>query len=160
MSLTLWTSLPCNTAATAVAEAAFGRGSDPIHLDNVHCSGSETSLGQCAHNGVGVHNCDHGEDAGVVCGKYTSRDDVLIFYLYTDTQVGQLHLPFFVWNCVTGRARPCENGEVRLVNGSSATEGRVEVCFNNTWGTVCDDFWDQNNARVICRQLGFPTECK
>ena len=48
----------------------------------------------------------------------------------------------------------CTTGSIRLAGGTSSLNGRVEVCYNNAWGTVCDDIWDSVNAGVVCRQLG------
>ena len=49
----------------------------------------------------------------------------------------------------------CSDGELRLVDGRFPGEGRVEICFEDHFGTVCDDFWDRNDAVVVCRELGF-----
>ena len=49
---------------------------------------------------------------------------------------------------------PCTQGAIRL-QGGTATSGRVEICYNNIWGTVCDDLWDTTDVQVVCRQLGY-----
>ena len=48
----------------------------------------------------------------------------------------------------------CSNGAVRLADGVTEFEGRVEVCYNNRWGGVCGSSWGLPQATVVCRQLG------
>ena len=57
-----------------------------------------------------------------------------------------IHLPIFA---------VCTDNDIRLVGGTAPTEGRVELCRNQSWGTVCDDFWGTPDATVVCRQLGY-----
>uniref|UniRef100_A0A8B9ZFI4 Soluble scavenger receptor cysteine-rich domain-containing protein SSC5D n=1 Tax=Anas platyrhynchos TaxID=8839 RepID=A0A8B9ZFI4_ANAPL len=59
--------LGCGTAVSAPGKAHFGQGADPIWLDDVECTGTEANFSHCILNGWGLHNCNHEEDAGVVC---------------------------------------------------------------------------------------------
>ena len=47
----------------------------------------------------------------------------------------------------------CTDGELRLMNGTEL-EGRLDICINNAWGTVCSNKFDSSDARVACRRLG------
>ncbi|XP_072024616.1 scavenger receptor cysteine-rich domain-containing protein DMBT1-like [Amphiura filiformis] len=108
-----------NGALVALGGATWGRGDGDILLDDVTCTGHESALTGCVHNGYGEHNCNHNEDAGVRCddGNYPLK--------------------------------------VRLVNGRTGAQGRVEIRLNGEWGTVCDNNWSIEDANVVCKQLGY-----
>ena len=78
--------LVSNAGATAYSTAYFGRGTGGIFLDNLYCTGRESRLVDCTHNGIGVHNCDHSADAGLRCqgipSIYLSRKCICISLLY------------------------------------------------------------------------------
>ena len=63
--------------------------------------------------------------------------------------MGHLLFIFFIAPCITG--------QLRLVGGYLANEGRVEICMKNIWGTVCSDSWGSPDATVVCQELGYST---
>ena len=67
-------------------------------------------------------------------------------------------LPLFCYFSLSDILTPrsdCVDGDIRLMDGTNITEGRVEVCINNAWGTICDDAFSAEDAEVICYQLQF-----
>eukprot|EP00062_Callorhinchus_milii_P026460 gi/632988589/ref/XP_007883195.1/ PREDICTED: lysyl oxidase homolog 2-like [Callorhinchus milii] len=135
-------------ALTWAHSAKYGQGEGPIWLDNVKCSGEETSIEACGSNGWGVSDCKHSEDVGVVC----SEKKLTGFERVGDFKPADLE----------GR-NPVDGVRIRAVLASARrrtplTEGIVEVRLRGRWRQVCDVGWNLNNSRVVCGMLGFPAE--
>ncbi|XP_071836934.1 scavenger receptor cysteine-rich domain-containing protein DMBT1-like [Apostichopus japonicus] len=200
---------------TGWQSAKYGRGSDPIWLDDIACSGSEMQIEDCGSIAWGEHNCGHSQDASVHCGtvrlvggafpqegrievyhddqwgticdhEWDGKDTSVICRQlgYSDIGIsrgnatfgegsGQIwldempcsgleyhiqhcdRLEWGIHNCGHDEDAGVSCNTLRLVGGTSPREGRVEVYHDGLWGTICDHGWDDNGTSVICRQLGY-----
>ena len=86
------------------------------------------------------HNCVH-----------TQVEQISLFFIYPSVPVYAEQL----YVCMLLIVDTCTTGDLRLVDGDSEMEGRVEVCNDRRWGTVCDSQWTINHTAVVCRYLGF-----
>ena len=117
--------------AEAVFGGVFGIGDDSIAISNLHCVGTEDVITDCFFTtGSDVSTCSHANDIGIICQGL------------------------------------CTNGDIRLADGVSSianappNSGRVEVCFNGEWGTICETGWSTKDGQVTCGQLGFNNEAQ
>ena len=94
----------------------------------------------------------------MVVTKVSLNDHLLQFrnstFNLVRTETQRTHeLEYFLY--LITAAQPCTNETLRLVDGPVESAGRVEICINGVWGTVCHNGWDNNDTRVVCEQLGY-----
>lgn len=150
-------------------------GTGPIHLGALQCTGTELILADCVNGSIA--SCSHQNDAGVVCQNSESLSPQalpLIGKRVRGKGVWSVLIGgSFLWSICTCRSEAiysysikehyhilfltgiCANGDVRLVGGSSMFEGRVEMCYNEVYGTICDIGFGRPEAAVVCSKLGF-----
>ncbi|CAG9862414.1 unnamed protein product [Phyllotreta striolata] len=129
-------------------------------IDDLNCRGNESSIIDCEFPGWGVHNCRDQEIAGVVCKtpqekcsndswKCDSGNECIPFEFVCDG----------VEDCLDNSDEKTEHcdgpTELRLVGGKDYLSGRVEIKYNGIWGTVCDDDFNDDAAKVVCKNLGY-----
>ena len=114
----------------------------PTNIDAVNCVGTETSIFDCTTKYGGASStCEPLADAGIICqGKWKWCWWQINIYYFLDTSVTFSN---------------CTHGELRLTGGQVPTEGRVEICYNGVWGSICDNGWNTVDANVVCDQLGY-----
>ena len=122
----------------------FGHGSGPILFTYLDCDGTESRLSDCSTYSSHYFGARHTDDAGVRCQRATTTSKLLIIMIAN-----------LIFVTVLLARADCANGDVRLMNGTTPYEGRVEICYDGVWGSVCDSGWNDQDAAIVCLQLEF-----
>ncbi|XP_050394148.2 uncharacterized protein LOC126812030 isoform X2 [Patella vulgata] len=137
--------------------AEFGPGEGNILLTDVQCIGNETSLEDCDKSPWRKHSCNIYEAVGLYCRteKVCESEQFLC-------DNGNCIRGDYVCNEEDDCGDNSDEAEdgciqiiVELVNGTRPNEGRVEIIRNGIKGTVCDDEWGEQDAEVVCKELGY-----
>ncbi|XP_074539272.1 scavenger receptor cysteine-rich domain-containing protein DMBT1-like [Halichoeres trimaculatus] len=161
--------LDCGTAVSAPGLAHFGEGTGPIWLDDVACTGSESSLSECEHSGFDQSECTHHEDAGVVCSDSMGAGSTVTFNC--GGMIGQfVNVLLRRYDVLT----LCEvevYGEMAAPSYSAVVMGRsIEVverrlCWSDALFYCRDFYWDllsihseeeQREVEEVLRSVSFP----
>ena len=131
--------IPCLIVKIGANYGYYGYGVGSIWLDNVHCSGSESTISACSKSCIGCHNCGHHEDIGIRC--YSKPITTIYSKLYNYTGLD---------------SSSCTNGDVRLWSAYNhpPNEGIIQICKSGTWYAMCYRT-SCYAAKIVCQQLGF-----